>query len=352
MSESLNKNLKKKKNFSFLKKCFLGLIIIIIFSVISLYYYINQSMPVEKNNSKNINVTIPQGSTTSDIGKILESNDVIKNKYIFRISARIKKLDGKLKAGEYVFNNGMNIDEILSQLVKGGRSSKETITFTIPEGFELKQIAEKLDKLGLVNKDKFMELASKPSNFSKKFSFLKDVPDYLTLEGYLFPDTYQVYKDSNEEEIISKMLLRFNEIYNDEMKKNQKELGMNLNEVITLASIIEREAKIDSERAIISAVFHNRLKINKPLESCATVQYVLGERKEYLTYEDLKVESPYNTYNNNGLPPGPIASPGLKSIEAALNPADVDYLYFVSNGDGTHTFTKTYKDHLDAKNRK
>ena len=129
-------------------------------------------------------------------------------------------------------------------------------------------------------------------------------------------------------------------------------MNLSLNQVVTLASIIEREGMLDEERPIISGVFHNRIKINMPLESCATVQFLLGERKENLTYDDLEISSPYNTYRNGGLPPGPIASPGIKSIMAAVNPADVDYLFFVSNGDGSHTFSVKYEDHIDAKNKR
>jgi len=147
------------------------------------------------------------------------------------------------------------------------------------------------------------------------------------------------------------MLSRFDTIFNDEYKKRAEELKMSIDEVITLASIIEREAKLEKDRKIISSVFHNRLKNKMLLQSCATIQYILKERKEVLLYKDLEVKSPYNTYKNPGLPPGPIASPGLKSIEAALYPDDTDYLYFFALNDGSHVFSKTFKEHIQAQNK-
>ena len=149
------------------------------------------------------------------------------------------------------------------------------------------------------------------------------------------------------------MLFRstYEEVYKSTIEDRIENTGLSLNELMALASIIEREGKVDEERPLIASVFYNRLEKGMHLESCATIQYALGERKDKLTYDDLKIESDYNTYKHKGLPPGPIASPGLKSIEAAVSPANVDYLFFVSNGDGTHTFTTNFKDHLDAKNK-
>ncbi|WP_427339149.1 endolytic transglycosylase MltG [Caloranaerobacter sp. DY30410] len=328
----------------------LGLIFFILVIFIITIYIKEQIKPVNiKGDFYDITIKIPSGSTTTKIAEILEENSLIRNKYIFRIIVRMKKVDGKLKAGEYSLNNKMDLYQIIDTLVKG--SSKETVTFTIPEGYELSLIAEKLSKQNLVNKERFLELCNNVSLFKKKFDFLNELPEGSTLEGYLFPDTYEVYKDAKEEDIINKMLTRFDQVYNDKIKDKAKKLNLTMNEVITLASIIEREAKLDSERPLISAVFHNRLKKGWLLQSCATVQYVLGERKEKLTYDDLKIDSKYNTYLYKGLPPGPIASPGIKSIEAAVEPANVDYLFFVVNEDGSHTFSKTFNEHINAKNK-
>ncbi len=352
MTQMIENNKKESKKPFFLY-FFIVVLIIIAIAIISFKKFVdNQLQPVAMENAKEIQIIIPKGTSTSNIAKILKDNKLIRNEMFFRVFAKYEKMDGNFKAGKYVLNNGMTQKEIMENLVAGG-IAKDSVTFTIPEGFELKQIAERLSEIGLVNKDSFLELTSKVSNFSSEFDFLKEVPGELSLEGYLYPDTYEAYADASEKDIIRKMLSRFDSLYTDDIKAKAKELGLNLNQVITLASIIEREGRADSEREIISAVFHNRIKSKMMLQSCATVQYILGERKPVLSNKDTSIESPYNTYINQGLPPGPIASPGIKSIEAAVNPADVNYKYFVFNEDeaGTHTFSVTYEEHLKAINR-
>ncbi len=356
MIESLNKrdkDMKKKgSKIRIILLSFFSLIMILIIMGVFFVknYYEDQMEPLAKTNVKEINIEIPMGSSIIKIANILEENKLIKNELLFRINAKILGMDSNLKAGNYVLNNGMTPEEIL-QALQEGSIPKDTVKFTIPEGFELKEIAERLSNQGLVDKDRFDELVSNPLNFTDKFPFLSELTSDLNLEGYLYPDTYEIFVGSTEEEIIEKMLERFEEIYTPSIIEKADKLGMSLNEVITLASIIEREGMIDDERPLISAVFHNRIEKNMLLQSCATVQYLLGERKERLTFKDLEIDSQYNTYIYNGLPPGPIASPGRKSIEAAVNPADVDYFFFVANGDGSHTFSITYEEHMNAKNR-
>ena len=186
------------------------------------------------------------------------------------------------------------------------------------------------------------------------YEFLNRIDREHFLEGFLFPDTYIVSSNASVYEIIDKMLNKFNLVFKEEYYEQMNSLGMNLNELISLAAIIEREAKLDSERAIISSVFHNRLNINMKLQSCATIQYALGERKEFLSYKDLEIESDYNTYKYYGLTPAPIASPGEKSIVAALYPEKTDYLFFVTTekNDGSHYFSKTYEEQKINKNKK
>lgn len=350
MTQIMDNNKKRKTLLFYI----VAILLIIIIAAISIRKYLdNQLKPIATGNDiKEVEIVIPVGTSSQGIAKILKENNLIRNELVFRVFARYEKMDGKFKAGKYVLSNSMTQEEIMKKLVEGG-IAKDYVTFTIPEGFELRQIADRLSEMGLVDKDKFLELTSKASNFSSEFEFLKEVPQELSLEGYLYPDTYQVYTDAAEKDIIRKMLSRFESLYTDDIKNKAQELNMSLNEVITLASIIEREGKIDDEREIISAVFHNRLKSGMMLQSCATVQYILGERKPVLSNEDIAIDSPYNTYINKGLPPGPIASPGIKSILAAVNPADVDYMYFVYNEDetGTHTFSVTYEEHLKAIDR-
>jgi UPF0755 protein len=280
--------------------------------------------------------------------KLLENENAVKDGFVFELYCKLNKKADKLKAGKYSINNSMGVPAI-AEVIVSGKALIDTVKFTIPEGYNLAQIVEKLNSLGVVGSDK-LQSALKTENY--KYEFLRQIPDRENkLEGYLFPDTYEIYKDTTAEAIIDKMLQRFDSVFTEEYRNRAKEMNMTMDQVVTLASIIEREAKLDSERKTISAVFHNRLKKNMMLQSCATVQYLLKEQKEVLTYKDLEIESPYNTYKHAGLPPGPIASPGLKSIEAALYPEDVDYLYFVTKGDGSHIFTKTYSEHLNAQNK-
>lgn len=348
MAESF-KNKKKKIN----KVMIICFIMIILCSVMIKIFYDKASSPVSLYNPKNVNIEIPSGSSTTKITNILKENGLIKSKLVFRYKVKTEKLDGKLKAGKYVFNTGMNLEEILSKLSSGGKD-ENVIKVTIPEGFELKQIAYRLDEIGLVDEKRFLELSKDIDKFSDKYTFLKEIPEGYSLEGYLFPDTYEMNINASEEEVIETMLSKFEQFYESNLKKKVEESSLNLNEIITLASIVEREARVDKERSIIAGVIYNRLRIDMPLQVDATVQYALGERKEKLLYKDLKIESPYNTYLYKGLPPAPIASPGAESLIATVNPSDVDYLYYVlkNDGSGEHIFTKTYEEHLKVQTKK
>ncbi|MBI4652416.1 endolytic transglycosylase MltG, partial [Candidatus Desantisbacteria bacterium] len=222
--------------------------------------------------------------------------------------------------------------------MKNGEFKKHKIT--IPEGYTAIEIAEFLQQKKLADKDKFLKLIN-DEKILRKYRI-----EANSLEGYLFPDTYLFFKGITEEKIIINMLNRFFTIFNADYEKKTREAGLTRHEVIILASIVEKEAIKDNERAIIAAVFLNRLKKHMRLESCATVQYALKKHKDRLWEEDLKVESPYNTYLYHGLPKGPISSPGKASILAVLYPDNVKYLYFVSRNDGTHEFSNTFREHV------
>jgi len=220
---------------------------------------------------------------------------------------------------------------------------------TIPEGYTVTQIEEILAEKGIVDRTRFRE-ALKSEDFS--LPYLSPAPrDPRHLEGFLFPATYEFPAGLAEKEIIGLMLQRFDAVLTPELQRRSQAMGLSVREVVTLASLVEREARLDEERPIIAAVFLNRLRRGMRLESCATIQYILGKQKEKLTYRDLQIPSPYNTYLHDGLPPGPIANPGLASIKAVLYPAEVDYLYFVARGDGSHYFSRTLGEHQTAARR-
>lgn len=306
--------------------------------------------PVDKNDTTKITIEIPEGSSLGQVASILYDNNLIKNGTFFK--SRVQKLgkETEIKTGKFSLMRSMSADEIIKTITseKSG-DSVETVKLVIPEGFERKLIAKRIEESGLGSSEGFMKATESVDNYIKDFPWLSKLNPGETLEGYLFPATYDVPVGSSLEDIAKMMLKAFQDRMGDYLNRDDYN-GLTFTQMITLASIIEREIKVDEERPLASSVFYNRLKQGMKLQSCATVQFILGERKAKLTSEEINIDSPYNTYLNDGLPPSPIASPGLKSIEAAISPAETDYLFFVLTGeDGSHTFTSKYEDHLKAK---
>lgn len=311
------------------------------------YYMKSIYKPLEQgNNIKNVTVTIKPGSSMLEIADVLYGEGLIRNKLMFRIYLKRSKIGSRLQAGKYALNSGMTADEIAKKIAKGD-VVKDTVKVTIPEGQNLRQIAEKLDEAGLVDKDDFIK-AAESSEFD--YEFLKNLSDRpVKLEGYLFPDTYEFKKGITSEQIIKKMLNRFNEVFDDDMKNKAKDMGFTVDQVVTIASMIENEAKAASERPVIASVIYNRLKAKMKLQIDATVLYAMGQWKSKVTNEDLDVDSPYNTYKYAGLPAGPISNPGKASLEAAVNPVASKYYYYVlKKGTDTHVFSRTYAEHKKA----
>ncbi len=290
-------------------------------------------------------LTIPKGSSLNAVAALLERGGVIRSPKIFIFYARLRGDAGKLAAGDYDFPAGMTIAEVLKKIVSG---DVRRYQFTVIEGWNLDDIARMLAE----NESFGPHVAAQFSKLVHDTAFIESVGfgGIMSLEGYLFPDTYVVFHPQDVQEVIGPMLKRFNEIYGDAFKLRAKELGMTDHEVITLASIIEKETGKPEERPLISSVFHNRLKRGIVLASDPTVIYGIADFDGNLRRSDLERPGPYNTYINPGLPPGPIANPGLASIEAALYPVATDYLYFVSKNDGSHHFSATVGEHSRAVN--
>ena len=294
-------------------------------------------------------VTIEAGSGTVQIAEALKEQNIIKNPFWFRVFSKLGGHDGRYHSGTFTLHEKAGYSEIFKTLSQPPVT--QFITVTIPEGFELRMIADKLEEEGLIDRERFYDVVE---NGKFDYDFLKNIPKRENrLEGYLFPDTYQFMHGESEETIIDKMLARFDEVYTDAYKKRAQELGMTDDEVIILASVIEREAQGDADRKLVASVFHNRLKSTSYpyLESCATVQYILKERKAVLSVADTQIQSAYNTYENPGLPIGPIASSGREAIEAALYPENTDYLFFVLDSSGKHRFARTFNEHQQNMNK-
>lgn len=311
-------------------------ILIIIFFIIILlgigigytYYYINTSI-IEVPNK----VVIKKGSSVKNILKKIN----IKNSVIIKFYLQINGIDSKIKAGTYKFDEIYTRKTIFDILQEG---RYESIKIVIPEGFTLKQIKKRLFEKGLIKKGEFDKALLEVENF----------PYYVennNYEGYFFPDTYYFRKGISEKKIIKKFL--------DNFVEKMKFINLNSKDFykkLILASIIEKEAFHNDEKPLIASVFYNRIKRGIKLESCATIEYLFDYKKSRLLYKDLKIESKYNTYKYNGLPPAPISNPGLNAIKAALNPAKTNYLYFVLTKKNIHHFSKTYREHLKFKNKR
>ena len=284
---------------------------------------------------------IEQGMTASQIAARLEAEGLIKSSHFFEIAARLSDFDRDIHAGTHWVDGSQSTTEILASLRKGGLN---IVRVTIPEGLTVYSTAETLAESLPFTADEFDSVASSPEIVARY-----GLDGMETLEGLLYPDTYFLDGASNPETVIEVMTRKFHSVFTDDWRARADTIDMSPREVITLASIVEKEAMVDRERPVISQVFHKRLRIGYRLEADPTVKYVMERANRRLSLRDIEVESPYNTYCNYGLPPGPICSPGAESIRATLWPASTNYLYFVANWDGTHTFSRTLIEHNRAK---
>lgn len=306
------------------------------------YWYLNFS----NDNSRlaigqKIKFVVRQGMTTTDIATMLHKLKLVNTPESFRMAAKIRGLDSSLQAGEYEIITGMSNKDIVEVLSKGQVRYE---VFTVPEGFTINKIAAKLEKEGLGKADKFKE-ASK--NYTPYPYMETTNPDIIyKAEGFAFPSTYYLNEGTDEKDILAMMVQEFNRNLSQEMKEAAEKEKLNIREFVTMASLVEAETVFPAERPLIAGVFLKRLSIYMPIQSDTTIQYILGDQKEEITIADTKIDSPYNTYQNPGLPPGPIGSPGLASLQAVAKPTETELLYFVADKQGHHQFTKTYQEHL------
>ena len=303
---------------------------------------LNQLQPIG-NSSRMTVLDIAEGASLSDVAERLHRQNLIKSDWAFVWVGRLTGSDRKIIPGEYEFHGGMAPSTILEKIVKG-----EVIqyTVTIPEGFSVIRIADVLHEQRLADREEFLQCTRDPVFIQTLSLSVENRVD--NLEGYLFPDTYQFARHLAPERLIATMVSRFEQSVTEEDRRRAAELGLSLHQVVTLASVIEKETARPDERTLISGVFHNRLRKRIPLQSDPTVIYALNEFDGNLRKKDLSIDSPYNTYRVAGLPPGPIANPGRAAIHAALYPEATTYLYFVSRNDGSHEFSTTLAEHNRA----
>ncbi len=345
------------------KKGGAGIVILILLIVFALAYiiaskvytdYKNYNAVLDPADTNLYSVNIPSGATTTKIAQILYDSGIIPDPKKFKMKSRLNELDGTFQAGDYQFSPSMSTEELM-QLLQNGRNA--TVNFTIPEGYTVKQTAEKLVEEGMIaDVSEFYAACEKDWDYW----FLKGAEDREEpsgavspranrLEGFLYPETYEVYVGASAEDIVKRMLDQFDRVFTPIWEgaggtPDGRVNGLSLQEIVTVASLIERESKAATDRDKISSVIYNRLDIGMPLQIDATVLYALGEWKDRVLYSDLEVDSPYNTYKYAGIPAGPIASAGKASLEAAAAPASTDYIYYVLKGDGSgeHNFAEDY----------
>ncbi|MCE5322481.1 endolytic transglycosylase MltG [bacterium] len=309
-------------------------------------------------DASSVRVVVLKGYTARDIGKSLDEQGLIRSPFVFVLACKAGGATEKLKPGVYELSRAMSMPQMIDHLVNG-RTLESWVT--IPEGFTTRQIADLLQSKQLTAGDAFLGLAFTAGSEFPEYSFIYG----SSLEGYLFPDTYLIARGTDAQGIARKMLDAFGrkviepnraeieQTISDRFGLGKQSFAKGLNKLLILASMIEREAKVPGDRPLISAVLWNRLSKGMRLEVDATVTYMPGEstdNKDKIYYGDLHKDSPYNTYTHAGLPAGPICNPGLASIKAAMHPADVDYLYYVARPDGSHHFSRTFQEHIAAKN--
>lgn len=363
-NEKLMEQLQIKKSEgkivrSIVTKITLIVVAILLIVTISGFFYVKSALqPVDPDANTSINVEIPLGSGLSTIAKILEENGIIKDAKIFKYYAKFKN-QSNFQAGNYSMTQSMTLDEILESLKTGKLYREPVMSITIPEGLTLEQIAKIIDQKTSYTEDEFM---NKVTNQEFIQNMMNAYPELFTdevlnknirytLEGYLFPATYPFYEENvGLEEIISTMIEKTNDVVK-EYRELIDQREMSVHKLLTFASLLEEEATAKTDRETIASVFYNRLEINMPLQTDPTVLYALGSHKEQVLYKDLEVKNPYNTYINPGLPPGPISNAGIASIEAALNPTDTDYLYFLADKKGVNHFARTFDEHKENKSK-
>jgi len=286
-----------------------------------------------------VTVYIPRGTSFPQVVNLLDEKGLIRSRLVFRAMAYYYSAPQQIKAGEYEFSRALSAGDILQKLIRG---EVKAYGIVVPEGFTVRKIAERLASKGLVQEKEFLRLAR-----DRELLAALKIPA-ASAEGFLFPDTYNIDRTMDARTIMKLMSDRFQAKVTGAMIEKARAQGLGLKEWVTLASIIEKETGNKEEMPLVSAVFHNRLRIRMPLQSDPTVIYGIENFDGNLTRKDLERQNPYNSYLNRGLPPSPICSPGMDALQAALNPAPVDYLYFVSRNDGSHQFSATLAEHNRA----
>lgn len=327
------------------------------------FFYINTRLNSKQNITRPLYLTIEPGDSLQKVIYTLEERGAISSPILLEAYFAYRGWETKIKTGDYTLSVPMSMIEVAQLLITGDAKSRE-VSVTIPEGFNINDINNELIGKNLAKEQSWLSVVGLPrtdyrstdksmwpKDYSAQFAFLADKPSYVGLEGYLFPDTYRFYKNSTPQEITEKMLENFDRKLTPVMREEIKRQNKTVFEIVTMASVIEKEVRNTTDMKVVSGIFWKRIKNNQRLESCATLAYILGVNKGQYTLDDTKINSPYNTYQNAGLPPTPIANPGLNAIEAAIYPIETDYNFFLTaTKTGQTIFSRTFDEHVKNKN--
>jgi UPF0755 protein len=328
--------------------------LIIAFSAYLLNDYKSSSSPVDKNEQTENIFTVEEGARAKEVSEKLQQGGLVKNSLYFLITLYIKEKQNDIQAGDYILKRSMSADEIIDTITNGRATAKK---ITVIEGWNLKDIAEEMEKMNISKVQDFYDITGapatdyrermdKPRNFSNEFEFLKEKPSWVSLEGFLYPDTYYLPTSAKPETVIRKALANFDKKLTDDMKKEIKRQGKTVFEIVTMASILEKEVKTLDDKKKVAGILYSRMEQNMPLQVDATTLYAQIRDGGKI---NTKYNSPYNTYLVKGLPMGPICNPGIESIEAAIYPTKTDYLFYLSaKKDGRTIFSKTFEEHKRA----
>jgi len=332
---------KKKK----ITKLILVLLVIILLGWF--YYSYSLNTPISSENQVQTFI-VESGWGSTRISHELKDQGLIRNAYVFQLYVWKKGIDSRLLDGEYLLSKNQSLKEIAQILSRGAGVTKE-ISLTFIEGWSNKEIAEYLENKGIADQKDFFEVVQKKSDWWDQYDVLASRPRSLDLEGYLFPDTYRVFRDATISDIVKKMVATLDQKFTDELKSEIKKQGKTIHEILTLASILEKEVSSDEDRKIVAGLFYNRLAINMALQADSTVNYATGKSVSRASSDDLTVDSPYNTYKYRGLPPGPICNPSISAIQAAVYPTENDFLYFLTTPNGEVIYNITHDGHITDK---
>lgn len=330
-----------------MKKIIIAVVVIVALVVAT--PYIHEFFNTHSKDGNTVTVTIPEGAPAGQIASILKENDLIKHEFMFKLKVKLSGKNTKLNFGTYILNDGMCLSEVIDMLCKPANGG--SINLSVPEGYSVEKIAKKVDELGICSEEDFLDALEDEYDYE----FIEYIPegDYkYKLQGFLFPETYSFLENSSAHLVVDTMLSEFEERYTQTIG----EINEDTFEIVTKASLVEKEAKLKEERPIIAGVIENRIEEEMPLQIDAAIVYAISDGMydvEQVLYRDLEIDSPYNIYRNHGLPAGPICNPGMSAIEAAYEPDDNNYLFYHTDEekkDGSHIFTETYGEHVNTMN--